>query len=194
VFAGQRCGVRFLSPPDDSRIMMRWWWFGPAVTDEELARELEVMKAGGIGGVEVQPVYPLRSMRWDPHGDVSLRCVSEALRAASDKAAALGLRFDLTLGSGWPYGGRRWPEPGGGPDSDARVPPLPAGSARVQAPGSSAAKTGSRSRRQRDTTPLPTRPAAPVERARSMAGSICLAAPTNWREVLCFIAAPLASR
>src|SRR5262245_12458480 len=21
----------FLNPPDDSRIMMRWWWFGPAV-------------------------------------------------------------------------------------------------------------------------------------------------------------------
>src|SRR6185369_1365860 len=49
----------FLSPPDDSRIMMRWWWFGPAVTDEELERELRVMKEGGIGGVEVQPVYPL---------------------------------------------------------------------------------------------------------------------------------------
>ena len=23
---------RFLSPPDDARIMMRWWWFGPTVT------------------------------------------------------------------------------------------------------------------------------------------------------------------
>ena len=42
--------------------MMRWWWFGPQVTDEELARELQAMKDGGIGGVEVQPVYPSRSM------------------------------------------------------------------------------------------------------------------------------------
>jgi hypothetical protein len=22
----------FENPPDDARIMMRWWWFGPAVT------------------------------------------------------------------------------------------------------------------------------------------------------------------
>ena len=39
--------------------MMRWWWFGPAVEKNELARELRTMKAGGIGGVEVQPVYAL---------------------------------------------------------------------------------------------------------------------------------------
>src|SRR5215510_7273248 len=49
----------FAHPPDDSRIMMRWWWFGPAVTKGEIERELRVMKEGGIGGVEVQPVYPL---------------------------------------------------------------------------------------------------------------------------------------
>jgi hypothetical protein len=49
----------FATPPPDSRIMMRWWWFGPAVTKPELERELRSMKAGGIGGVEVQPVYPV---------------------------------------------------------------------------------------------------------------------------------------
>ena len=39
--------------------MMRWWWFGPSVTKAELERELKTMRDGGIGGVEVQPVYPL---------------------------------------------------------------------------------------------------------------------------------------
>ena len=39
--------------------MMRWWWFGAAVNREDLARDLRTMKAGGIGGVEIQPVYPL---------------------------------------------------------------------------------------------------------------------------------------
>ncbi len=43
----------FENPPDDSRIMMRWWWFGPAVTKPELQREIEAMKAAGIGGFEV---------------------------------------------------------------------------------------------------------------------------------------------
>ena len=41
----------FIAPPDDSRIMVRWWWFGPSVTQDELERELRAMKAGGIGGV-----------------------------------------------------------------------------------------------------------------------------------------------
>ena len=40
----------FDQPPDDARIMVRWWWFGTAVTKPEIQREMEVMKAGGIGG------------------------------------------------------------------------------------------------------------------------------------------------
>jgi len=41
----------FADPPESSRIMMRWWWFGPAATQDEITRELEQMKAAGIGGV-----------------------------------------------------------------------------------------------------------------------------------------------
>jgi hypothetical protein len=98
----------FQHPPDDARIMMRWWWFGPAVMKPEIERELRQMKAGGIGGVEVQPVYPLAPD--DPASGVkNLPYLSdeflEALRFASDKARELGMRFDLTVGSGWPYGG-----------------------------------------------------------------------------------------
>jgi len=98
----------FLNPPDDSRIMMRWWWFGPAVTKAELEREMHVMKDAGIGGFEVQPVYPL-SLDDETLGIKTLPFLSDefldALRFTSDKARELGLRFDLTLGSGWPFGG-----------------------------------------------------------------------------------------
>jgi glycosyl hydrolase family 106( putative alpha-L-rhamnosidase) len=98
----------FQNPPDDSRIMMRWWWFGPAVTRPQLEREMRLMKEGGIGGFEVQPVYPL--VLDDPSAGIkSLPLLSdqfiEVLRFTSEKARELGLRFDLTLGSGWPYGG-----------------------------------------------------------------------------------------
>ncbi len=98
----------FLEPPDDSRIMMRWWWFGPSVTERELARELEVMKDGGIGGVEVQPVYPV-ALDDPANGLHTFPFLSdtflERLRFAATTARSLGLRVDLTLGSGWPYGG-----------------------------------------------------------------------------------------
>ena len=49
----------FEEPPADSRIMMRWWWFGPSQTREELDVEMRHMKEGGIGGFEVAAVYPL---------------------------------------------------------------------------------------------------------------------------------------
>jgi hypothetical protein len=98
----------FRTPPDDTRIMMRWWWFGPAVTKAELEREMRAMKEAGIGGFEIQPVYPL-ALDDPARGLVTLPFLSDAfldhLRFAATKARELGLRVDLTLGSGWPYGG-----------------------------------------------------------------------------------------
>src|SRR5216683_2676922 len=92
----------FQHPPDDARIMMRWWWFGPAVTKPELEREMRAMRDGGIGGFEVQPVYPL-ALDDPEHGFRNFAYLSpeflKALRFTSDKARELGLRMDLTLGS-----------------------------------------------------------------------------------------------
>src|SRR5688572_31028529 len=97
----------FASPPDDTRIMMRWWWFGPTVEKSQIERELRLMKEGGIGGFEVQPVYAL--ILDESSGTKTLPYLSdefiEALRFTAAKARELGLRFDLTLGSGWPFGG-----------------------------------------------------------------------------------------
>lgn len=102
----------FEDPPEDCRIMMRWWWFGPAVNETELEREMVLMKEGGIGGFEVQPVYPL-ALDDSDSGIRNFHYLSdeflEALRFTSDKARELGLRMDLTLGSGWPFGGARVP-------------------------------------------------------------------------------------
>ncbi len=105
-FAGLRRA--FASPPDDSRIMMRWWWFGPAISNAQLEKELMLMKEGGIGGFEVQPVYPLTPDD-TTSGIVNRRYLDDgflsSLRFVAEKARSLGLRMDLTLGSGWPYGG-----------------------------------------------------------------------------------------
>ncbi len=88
--------------------MMRWWWFGPAVEKTELARELHTMKAGGIGGAEIQPVYALELD--DPaKGFRNLPYLSkeflDMLSFTAQTAHDLGLRLNVTLGSGWPYGG-----------------------------------------------------------------------------------------
>ncbi len=96
------------APPETTRPMTRWWWFGGAVSEEELAREFRLMQAGGLRGVELQPVYPVAVD--DPRRDIrNLRNYSPEwvarLRYALASAHGRGLQFDLTLGSGWPYGG-----------------------------------------------------------------------------------------
>jgi len=98
----------FASPPIDARPMMRWWWFGPAVEPAELASELQTMKAGGIGGVEIQPVYPLALD--DPQKGIrNMEFLSpdflKRVGFAANTAHQLGMRVSITLGSGWPYGG-----------------------------------------------------------------------------------------
>jgi len=80
----------------------------PAVEKNELAREIAAMRAGGFGGFEIQPVYPLAID--DPAmGIRNLKFLSDEfladVRFAADTARAQGMRADITLGSGWPFGG-----------------------------------------------------------------------------------------
>ena len=42
--AMEQLKANFKNPPDDTRPMMRWWWFGLAVEKPEIRRELEQMK------------------------------------------------------------------------------------------------------------------------------------------------------
>ena len=88
--------------------MMRWWWFGSAVEKPELLRELQQMKADGIGGVELAFVYP--QVLDDPSKNLINKpflspAMLDNVRYAQSEARKLGLRVDVTLGSGWPYGG-----------------------------------------------------------------------------------------
>ena len=98
----------FDRPPDDAKAMVRWWWFGPAVTKPEIEREMKFMKAGGFGGFEVEPIYPMAVDDAKP-GLKNLKLLSpeffDALSYTASTAKGLGLRMNLTLGSGWPYGG-----------------------------------------------------------------------------------------
>lgn len=91
-----------LAAPDEAaRPMMRWWWFGPDLDRGEIDRELEAMAQAGLGGAEIAFVHPLREGA--PHylSDEVLGHV----RHAAERARELGLRLDVTLGSGWSYGG-----------------------------------------------------------------------------------------
>ena len=96
----------FKSPDNMYRPFVRWWWNGDKVEKPELLRELQLLKAAGIGGVEINPIkFPQRtddlnipSLQW--LGDEWI----DALDYTLTEAKKLGLTCDLIVGSGWPFG------------------------------------------------------------------------------------------
>ena len=93
----------FDRPPDDAKAMVRWWWFGPAVTNPELEREMKFMKEGGFGGFEVEPIYPM-ALDDEKTGLKNLKLLSpeffSALKVTTATEKGLGLRMNVTRGSG----------------------------------------------------------------------------------------------
>ncbi len=97
----------FNDPPTEARPFVRWWWNGDCVEVDELERELDVMKAAGIGGVEINPIakpdggepfeyqcYEWLSPEWN-----------ERVKATVEMARQRNMVVDLIMGSGWPFGG-----------------------------------------------------------------------------------------
>ncbi|NJB71944.1 hypothetical protein GGR42_002406 [Saonia flava] len=97
----------FKNPPNDSRVFVRWWWNGNRLTKQEILRELDVMKAAGIGGVEINPIAfphgadPMEYKALTIFEDDWLEMLQTALVGAKER----GLVCDMIVGSGWPFGG-----------------------------------------------------------------------------------------
>ncbi len=82
----------------------RWWWLGSAVTEQELTRQLTALHEAGFGGVEIQPIYAAENSPVEPIPYLSERW-GEVLKHTLLEAERLGMGVDMTLGSGWPFGG-----------------------------------------------------------------------------------------
>ena len=124
--------------------MMRWWWFGPAVTKPELQRELEQMKASGIGGAEVATLYP-QALDDPSNGFHNVPFLSDEyiddLHFAAEQANRLGLRMDVTLGSGWPFGGPHIPITQSAGELRVEAVPIASGTGSVAIPYVSAGES-----------------------------------------------------
>lgn len=97
----------FQNPPIDSRVFVRWWWNGNRLTKHEILRELDIMKAAGIGGVEINPIaFPGGT---DSTGYKALTIFDndwmDMLQKALQGAKERGMVCDMIVGSGWPFGG-----------------------------------------------------------------------------------------
>ena len=81
-----------------------WWWMGSAVDQENIQKQLLKFAEAGLGGVHIIPIYGARG--YEEH---FLNFLSEEwfalLSYTIEEATKLNMGVDLTLGTGWPYGG-----------------------------------------------------------------------------------------
>jgi hypothetical protein len=101
----------FREPKPETRPFVRWWWNGGRVDATEVARELDVMKAAGIGGVEINTIgMPEGASAASKAAHPAVTWLSpewsELVRSTAAAARDRGLTADLIVGSGWPFGGR----------------------------------------------------------------------------------------
>lgn len=80
------------------------WWLGSAVDRENLAKEFERYRAGGLGGVHIIPIYGAKGAQ-DRYRTFLSPAWFEALDAAVDEAGKRDLGVDMTTGTGWCFGG-----------------------------------------------------------------------------------------
>lgn len=82
-----------------------WWWMGSAVTKEGISQNLREYAKAGFGGMHIIPIYgvkgeeskflPYLSKEWLDMLDFTLQ-----------EAKKNNLGIDMTLGTGWPFGGK----------------------------------------------------------------------------------------
>ena len=97
----------FQNPPAVARPLARWVWPGNQVSRKEILRELDVLKANGFGGVEIngwdRPPY------WFPLQEEPLPWLSpewcEMIKFTADAARDRNMVTDMLVGPGWALGG-----------------------------------------------------------------------------------------
>lgn len=97
----------FQNPSNSARPFVRWWWNGGRINEQELVRELDLLKAKGISGVEINPIaFPADN---DPMGTKAIEWLSDdwlrILKTSLIAAKTRDLTCDMIVGSGWPFGG-----------------------------------------------------------------------------------------
>ncbi len=92
----------------DSRPWTRWWWFNIELREADIRHQLDWVKAKGFGGVELAFIYPLPGQMRGP--DFLSPEWSQKVAYAKRYCDAVGLGYDFTFGTLWPFGGTFVPE------------------------------------------------------------------------------------
>lgn len=89
---------------DTTKPWAYWWQMGNALDSANISLQLRAYQQAGLGGVHIIPIYGAKGYESKFTSFMSEQWLNY-LRFTCQEAKSLGLGVDLTLGTGWPYGG-----------------------------------------------------------------------------------------
>ncbi len=89
---------------DTTKPWAYWWWLGSAVSKEGISQNLQEYAAAGFGGLHVIPIYGVKNNQQNNIPFLSDNWLAMLTHTLTE-ARRLGLGIDMSLGTGWPYGG-----------------------------------------------------------------------------------------
>ncbi len=81
-----------------------WWWLGSAVEERGITKNLEDFAGAGFGGMHIIPIYGTKGEEAKFIQYLSPKWI-DMLDYTVKEANRLGLGIDMTVGTGWPFGG-----------------------------------------------------------------------------------------
>lgn len=97
-------GVAWPTITDTMKPWTYWWWPGSAVDPTNITRQLELYRDAGLGGVHIIPIYGVKGAEHRYIQYLSPKWM-EMLAFTVSEARRLGMDVDMTLGTGWCFGG-----------------------------------------------------------------------------------------
>lgn len=88
----------------ESKPWTYWWWMASAVNEQNILGQLQTFQKAGFGGVHIIPIYGAKGYEDRYIEYLSPRWL-EVLDYTVRQARNLGMDVDMTLGSGWCFGG-----------------------------------------------------------------------------------------
>ena len=105
-FSGRAADDPLAWPPITSQTepWVWWWWHGSAVDQTNIARELQRFHDAGLGGVQITTIYGTKGAETRDIPYLAPEWL-KMMGYTVDKAKKSGMGVDMSLGSGWCFGG-----------------------------------------------------------------------------------------